>query len=339
MGYYDDDDSEYIDRYHERIVPVELISESFSEADITNALQSAGLILEKTPKYTGNMERLVFVYGDDNEVYSSAEIKYTEKVDKVFMYSDFNKTMHQGAMVCRVIAAQINEKGHEAVASCVAFEKIVNKALDGFNIFFFVAEDSVFFGCRVFEKNSKYDCALSNPIKEEHVFEQMSEDLMYSSDMERFMDYYGHIRSIITSDQDDSLSYEDILLRRRGMTQSYLDDLDAIGDALGVDFSGEKERYSNMFNEDQEESFIAILDTVCENLAFIKSNRVNTYEMLFEADEMMRQAEQVEAENEKMSQTEFQEREDNDDTSDDEARALLEDPEEMIKLLKKRRGL
>ncbi len=339
MGYYDDDDYEYIGKYREIIEPVELVPEVFSENTITRVLQSAGLAFEKSPKYAGNMERLVFVYGDDNEVYSSVEIQYTEKIDTVFLYSDFNKSMRQGTMACRVIATKIDGVGHDVVTSCVAFEKIVNKALDGFNIFFFVTDNSVFFGCRVFDKNGKYDCSLSNPIKEKYEFEQVIDEFAFASASDKFMDYYGHIQGIITSDQDDRPSYEDILIRKRGIRQSYLDDLNAISDALGVDFSREKERYCNMFSDTKEESFVALLDSVCESMAFIKSNRVNTYEILFEADEMMRQVECVEAENERMAVAIAQEQNDTDDVYDNEARALLEAPEEMIKLLKKRRGL
>ncbi|MDE6640259.1 MAG: hypothetical protein K2K63_07035 [Acetatifactor sp.] len=339
MGYYDDDNYEYIDEYHDSIEPVELVSEAFSEKSITCVLETAGLVSEKSPKYAGNMERLVFVYGDDKEVYSSDEIRYTEKIDCVYMYSDFNKFMRRGAMVCRVIATKIEAVGHDAVTSCVAFEKIVNKALDGFNIFFFVTDDSVFFGCRVFDKNGKYDCALSNPIREEYQFEQILDEFAYTADVGNFMDYYGQVRSIISCDQDDSPSYEDILIRRRGIRQSYLDNLDAIENTLGVSFSKEKERYCSMFSDAPEESFVSLLDRICESLAFIKSNRINTYEMLFEADEVMHWAEQVEAENERMAIAAAQENNETEDVTDDEACSLLDNPEEMIKLLKKRRGL
>lgn len=339
MGYCDDDDNEYIDKYHESIEPVELVSEMFSEKTITPVLEAVGLVAEKSPKYAGNMERLVFVHGDDNEVYSSAEIRFIEKISNVLMYSDYNKTMRQETMVCRVVAAKIDGTEHDAVTSCVAFEKITNKALDGFNIFFFVTDDSVFFGCRVFDKNGKYDCALSNPIKEQYQFEQILDEIAYVADTAKFMDYYGQIRSIVSSDQDDSPSYEDLLIKRRGIRQSYLDDLDAIGDVLGVNFSKEKERYCSMFSDEPEVSFVDLLDSVCESLAFIKSNRVNTYEMLFEADEMMRQAEQAEAENERMAVAAAQENGGEDDVLDEESRSLLDNPEEMIKLLKKRRGL
>lgn len=339
MGYYDDDDYEYIDEYHDSIEPVELVSEAFSERTITPVLEAAGLVSEKSPKYAGNMERLVFVYGDDNEVYSTAEIQFTEKIGSVLMYSDFNKDMWQGTMVCRVIATKIEGTGHDAVTSCITFEKIVNKALDGFNIFFFVTDDSVFFGCRVFDKNEKHDCALSNPIKEEYQFEQVLDEIAYTVDAEKFMDYYGQVRSIISSGQEESPSYEELLMRRRGILQSYLDNLDAIGNALGLSFSKEKERYCSMFSDVPEENFNSLLDSVCESLAFIKSNRVNTYEMLFEANEMMRQAEQAEEENERMAMAAAQENNGTEDVPDNETRSLLDNPEEMIKLLKRRIGL
>lgn len=336
MGYYEEDDNEYFE-YNENIEPVELVLESFSDRNITEVLESAGLVTEKTPAFSGDMERLVFVYGDDNEVYSAAERRFTERVNSVIMYSEFNKTMKQGPMVCRVIAAKIEEEGHDAVTACVAFEKIVNKALDGFNIFFFVTDDSVFFGCRVFDKNGKYDCALTDPINEQGRFEDKLEEFAYIIDGDSFLEYYKQIRAII-SNQDDRPNYEDLMLRKRGVRQSYLDDLDAIGESLGVNFSKEKERYNSAFDEIPEESFVELLDSVCDSLSFIKSNRVNTYEMLFEADEMMRQAEKTEAENDKMVENNIQES-NTDETTDMEAKALLDDPEEMIKLLKKRRGI
>ena len=72
---------------------------------------------------------------------------------------------------------------------------------------------------------------------------------------------------------------------------------------------------------------------------FIKSNRVNTYEMLFEADEMMRRVEAAEAENDRLAIQAALENPVSEEVYDTEAEALLDDPEEMIKLLKKRRGL
>ena len=82
-----------------------------------------------------------------------------------------------------------------------------------------------------------------------------------------------------------------------------------------------------------------MLEEVEESLLFIKSNRVNTYEMLFEADEMMRRVEAAEAENDRLAIQAALENPVSEEVYDTEAEALLDDPEEMIKLLKKRRGL
>ena len=320
MTYYDeDDDLEYQDEYQDNIEPVELIFETFSEKTISRVLETAGFISGETAQYVGNMERLVFVYGDDNEVYSSAEIQFTERIDSVIMYSDFQKAMNHGTMACRVIAARLEGTEQEAVTACVAFEKIVNKALDGFNIFLFVTDDSVYFGCRIFGKKGKYDCALSNPVKEEYDFEQVLDEFAYSSDTNEFIEYYTQIRAVITSNQNEKPTYDDIIMQRSGLSQSYIDGLNDVGDALGVDFSGEKERYINMFIETPKESFVALLDGVCDSLSFIASKRVNTYEMLFDADEMMRLAEQTEEETDRIASDESQEYEDYDDIVDDEA--------------------
>lgn len=61
--------------------------------------------------------------------------------------------------------------------------------------------------------------------------------------------------------------------------------------------------------------------------------------MLFEADEMMRFADETEAENNKLAQQASGENTHGNSQDDKDVEALLDNPEEMIKLLKKRRGL
>ena len=86
-------------------------------------------------------------------------------------------------------------------------------------------------------------------------------------------------------------------------------------------------------------SFAALLEEVEDGLSFIKSNKINTYEMLYDANEMIKQAEEAEAENDKLAIQAALENPVSEDVHDTEAEALLDDPEEMIKLLKKRRGI
>lgn len=335
MGYYNDDEGESYYDYEEGVEPVSLVVEACTEKDVTDALIEAGLIQDKTPRLVCSMEKLIFVYGDPNEVYSPVEIRFTEGVKKVLVFSDFFKSMNKGSMVCRVIAAKLSCSEYDAIKTCVSFEKITNKALDGFNIFFFVTEDSVFYGCRVFDKTGKHDCTISMPITLERVFEQMQEELSFCIGTEEFLKFYNQFRYTITSSSSDE-DYESMIMKHRGIQTSYLEEIDRLGREIGIDVSREKERYWKQFEETQEWSFAEIFEDVEESLSFIKSNRVNTYEMLFEADEMMRQAEEIETENERIVALENSITE---NAQDVEAESLLDDPEEMIKLLKKRRGI
>lgn len=331
MGYYDD--------YKERIEPVNLVTEACTEADITEALLAAELIFEERPKLICNMEKLVYVYGNPNEVYSPAEIRFTESIDTVYIYSDFFTNLNRGCMACRVIAARISCSGYNALKACVAFEKIIDKALDGFNIFFFVTDESVLFGCKVFDKTGKSDCTLSKPIQKQMDFEQIQDELSFLSEYNEFMDYYNYYRRVITCGNAQDDDYETLIIKKRGMQFAYLEEIDKLGRDIGVDMIREKERYRQMFEADSEVAFAALLEEVEDSLSFIKSNRVNTYEMLFEADEMMRQAEEAEAENDRLAIQAALENPVSEDVQDTEVEALLDDPEEMIKLLKKRRGI
>lgn len=332
MGYYDGD-------YEERIEPVNLVTEACTEADITDALLAAGLIFEERPKLVCNMEKLVYVHGNPNEVYSPAEIRFTESIDTVYIYSDFFTNLNRGYMACRVIAARISGSGHNALKACVSFEKIIDKALDGFNIFFFVTDESVLFGCKVFDKTGKSDCTLSKPIQMQMDFEQIQDELSFLSGYNEFVDYYNYYRRVITCGNAQGDDYETLIIKRRGMQFAYLEEIDKLGRDIGVDMIREKARYCQMFEADPEVSFAALLEEVEDSLSFIKSYRINTYEMLFEADEMMRQAEEAEAENDRVAIQAALENPVSEDVQDTEVEALLDDPEEMIKLLKKRRGI
>lgn len=334
MSYFDDDYEEYYE-YEERVNPVEIVSELFNERLITETLADAGLVGDRAPWFSGTMERLVFVHGDDNEVYSSDEIEFIESVTEVYAYSEQTKRFGKHAVPGRVFATKFHESGHDAITSCVSFEKIIDKAFDGFNIFFFVTEESVYFGCRIFDKGN-YDCTLSNPIMEEEQFQEILEAFACYADADDFVDYYQQIQHIISIGQEEFLSYADSVAGRGGTGAAYFDTLDDIGRTLGVDVSGAKSRYWNDFYGEEEPSFNEILDEVCENLSFIKSHRINIYEMLFEADEAMKQAEATEAANQEIASSAVET--DESDLNDD-VRALLDDPEEMIKLLKKRKGL
>jgi hypothetical protein len=339
MVYYDDDYYDELDNYEECIEPINIVAEECTVKDITQALIETGLVIDSHPRLICSMDKLVYVYGETSEIYSQNEIYFTEQVDEVMVYSDFDKKLNKGSISCRVIASKFKSKGHEALRDCISFEKIVNKALDGFNMFFFVTGECVFFGCRIFDNSVKRDCIISTPIKDEIELEQIQSELFFIAEKENFIDFYNQYVYAITSINSYSDTYDDVIIRKRGMQFSYIDEVDKIGRDIGMDMSKEIERYWQMFETKQELSFSDLMEEVEESLSFIKSNRVNTYEMLFEAEEALRQAEASEAENAKMKQLTLEDFQNEYYTEDEEAKSLLDDPESMIKYLKKRRGL
>lgn len=338
MGYYDDYDDSY-DLYEERLEPVNLVAGECTEKEITDVLMSTGIPIDRKPRISCTMEKLVFVYGNPNEVYSPAEIQFTTNVDKVYVYPEFIKFINRGSMICRVIVAEIKSTDKEALKGCVSFEKIANKALDGFNIFFFITKQGVFFGCKIFDKTGKHDCTLSKPLKIQKEFENILDELSFLTSSDDFMRFYEQYRQIITCEISNDEDYETMIFRKRGIQFSYLDDIDKLGKAIGMDMSKEAERYWHLFDEDTDISFSQLLEEVEDDLSFIKSNRINTYELLFEAEEMERQAVNAEEEREKIIQQMSTEVLDANSDIESEMETILDDPEIMIKFLKKRRGI
>lgn len=329
MGYYKtyNDSTEYSES-------ISMID--FSEKELTDFLLTTGLIPEVGLSYAGSMEKLVFTLGADDEIYSNSEISFIEEVSNVYVFQEYYMPLSSGVMPCRVIAVQTNSTRDDNVYFCIAFEKIINKALDGYNMFLFMAEDGIIFGCKLFNRDDTFDCALSQIICDEYALEQIQYEFSFLQESKDFAGLYSLFVSSISSD-DDNADLEETIIKRRGMQLSYLETLNSLEKELGIDTSGELSRYRNFFTPHNEESYTMIIEDVEENLSFIKSNRVNTYELLFEADQMERIAIETEKKNEEiLSQTEGENIERDDLSLPSEC---MDDAEAMIKFLKKQKGL
>ena len=339
---YEYNEDEYEDYEDDEVYddPVVFMKQDFSEQFITDILSEAGLLADETIWYSGNMGKLVFSLGNDSEVYSRQEIKFIEQLDQVIVYEDFTKRLRQGKMVCRVVAAKIDNSGIDAVRECISFEKIIDKALDGFNIFVLVTDDSVFFGSRLFDQSENSDCLLSRPIQTETQYEQLMDEMIYDFDTDNFTEFYINFTCSITLDIGSSLQdYDASSQSQRKIRPSYMDAKDHLQKYKEMDYSPKRRGHRKISGEIPEMTFSDLLADVEESLSFIKSRRINSYEMLFEADKMLREASEAEAENERLLHTNPNIENKQDKTLDDQAKALLEDPEELIKLLKKRKGL
>lgn len=245
--------------------PLKLIEEDFCEQNVTEVLASAGFFINENLRYSGRMKKLVFLSGNDKEIYSHEEIRFIEQIKEVFVWSDFTKKMRCGKkMKCRVFAAKISESGDDAVESCVLFERIINKAFDGFNIFLLATDDSIFFGSRFFSESEKNNCVLSHPIQTENQYEQMIDNLMLSTDMDDFAEFYLQIVNWIMADNN-------FYLRREPFQ----------------DREGNKFLYSDDIQEIPKISFKKLLIEIQESLSFVKSNRIDTSELLLEVNTML----------------------------------------------------
>lgn len=345
MSYYDEYD-EYDEKYTydestdnyfytEYKEPIDLTIGNFSESAVADLLIDAGLIEDRTLYYSGTMERLILLYGASDEVYSAQERSFAEQIKELFVYTPYYKKMKSSEMICRMIAVKVDCHEADIINQCVAIEKIINKAFDGFNMFLFVSSNGLLLGGRIFNPENGHDCVISRPIEEEKRLKEVIDELSFIESVENFKEFYLEYISLLLEGQEDSYDYDSLIIQRRGPQSSYIYEVEQIGHEFGIDVTKEKLRYLNAFSN-EERPFATIVKEVEENLSFIKSNRVNTYELLFEAEEYAAAANSLEKENHHVINSVSL----NSDTSiSKEEEALIDNPEELIKELKRQRGI
>ncbi len=174
-------------------------------------------------------------------------------------------------------------------------------------------------------------------IKTEEQYDEIVADLIFGDIYDSFIDYYAYIKSVMHY-TEKTVPYGDTL---RGAHRIPYADNEELQDAearLGVSSAREIER---CFFENEEPEELPYCEKVkeCEEYLFeIESSRVNTTEILFEAEEMERLASEAEQKNDEMLQQNNGDENTQSDI-DEETKALLDDPEVMIKMLKKKRGI
>ena len=337
---YLDDYEEYDARFDHSIYrdireEIPIVYEGISLSEIVKILDPTGLIETINPAYSGDMEKLVFSLGDEREVYSPIEIKYIERNPLIYVFEAISRPLNNGSIPCRVIVTSLPGNSNNAVIECLAFEKIVNKALEGFNTFLIVLDDSLILGCKLFSKRGTRDCIISRPIRWQDELDSIVYQFIELADPS-FPTFYNNTIDAIKF-FDSSIGYEEDIIRRRGVQSRYLDFIASVEQELGLDFSGERNRYLQYFQQ-YEDSYIKQINEAEESLSGVKSNKINTYELLFDAEEMMKMAIEVEKKNEILSSTPIV-MSYSDNESDEEAIRLLSDSEAIIKLLKERRGM
>ena len=307
--------------------------EDYSVDTVAELLLPSGLLIDKSMQYVGTFEKYVFLNGNKDEVYNRQEIDFISAIGDIIVFTGCYKETRRGLIPYRVVAVR-NIK-YETLPFCISFTKIINKASDGFNICVIVAEDGIIFTCRAYDDYTPNAYYISDFIRSEEQLAELYDDLMYSSDYIGFIEYYSYITRAIRY-RTESTGVLPKLRDPRRPSYAYIEELQEIEVATGLDFSWEIERCFWDIEEEHKETFEDKVSEADEYLFKIESTQINTMEMLFEAEEREKLALEVE-------QTMFMQNaaEEQDKTSDidTETKALLEDPELMIEFLKKKRGI
>lgn len=309
--------------------------EYYSVDTIAELLLPTGLLMDKSIQYAGSFESFVFLEGNKDETYTMPEIDFISSAGDIMVFTDFYKKTKRGIIPCRIVVARNSE--FDSVEYSIAFSKIVNKASDGFNICVVFSEEGIIFTCRAYNGLASNNYYISEIIKTYAQMEEMNDMLMYSSDYDSFIDYYSYICESIRY-RINSAVYTSKMKNTPERTYAYIDSLRDIETATGLDYSNEIERCLWSLEEHYEETYADRVTEVDNCLFRVESSRINTMEMLFEAEEMERLASEAEQRNEEMLMRNSSEYEKTEEM-DTETKALLRDPESMIKHLKKERGI
>ena len=310
--------------------------EDYSANTVAELLLPSGLLVDKTVQYTGSFERYVFLKGNKDEVYTRKELDFISSTGDITVFLEFHKKIRKGLIPCRVIT--VRNTLFDTLPFCIAFTKIINKATNGFNICVIVSEDGIIFTCRAFDNYTPNAYYISNLIKSDKQLAELYDNLVYSSDYTGFIEYYSYIREAIQYKAKSS-EYLPKIRNASSSSYTYLDELQSIENSTGLDFSWQKERYLSSIEEEDNETFADKIAEADKYLFKIESSRINTMEMLFDAEEMEKLASEVEQRNNSILKQNGTEVADTSNVIDEETKALLEDPESMIKLLKKKRGI
>lgn len=308
----------------------------FTVEEVSLVLEYMGLASAKDKCQVERMDRFVFLYGDDQEVYNREERDFIKSVGNIYIYREFYKKTKRGTMPCRIIATEIDAM--DEVRSAIFFMKEINKAVGGFTIYFIKANEQLFIGMRVFNEDAKDDCMISKPIEVFEDLEDISVELSFVSESDEFIEYYGSLALAIEYTKENYMDYDMQIIKKRGVQYEYPQMLSEIGMIYNVNFSGEISRYYMSLDKVEDCDYISKVKDAISELKFIESFKANTMEMLFEAEEMAQLAAKTEEEHNLFIE-EHHDEEIYNEESDLKMKEYLYDPELMIKMLKQRKGI
>lgn len=310
---------------------IDELNNDFCAFQVTDFLAKTGLLQDKQPCITEKLQNFIFLHGNQEEVYTARECKFIEQVGDIYVFPEFYKKTKHGNMPCRFIAVDLS-KWQDGIYNAVFFMKVIIKAFLGFSLFVIKSNDGIHLGARMFEKTEWKNCTLS---KTDDLL-RILDETVWENDTDNFLDFYYSVIEAIVPALDNYIGYEEKILRIRGAQSSYTDMLYEMEHIYGESIRSELERYKKSFEETETLEFADILEECVEDLRGIQSTKVNTMEMLFEAEELEKIAKKTEEQRNRDFENSIDGNGESDYTMFEE---LKGDPEAIIKKLKNLKGL
>ncbi len=269
--------------------------------------------------YSGSMQKLVYTIGDTSEIYTRNERSFIERIKSVIVFSPFTVEGKKSNISCNIIAVDLSDFS-DSIYNSIAFMKICNKALDGFNIYLIVSNEAIYIGHDDLENTNTLGCKISYPIMSNIDWDMLQDTFLYV-DTKNFNVYYNSLYDAIASIDScygDSISLDD--------GQYYFDEEN--DEYVFLSYSSlNRNKCLNTYEKTKNDFHSDVLSSK-DSLAYIKTNKVNSLELLMDAENI----EKTLDEHDISIVPEPPEKNDVSSINED----ILDDPEALIKLLKKR---
>lgn len=252
-------------------------------------LQACWLWPEFCIPYKESFEKMVYIYGKSDEIYTLQERNFIDEFNQKLLYCDYVVNSKLQNVKCKIVISKLKRNTYP-LHDAIAFMKIFDKAFNGFNIFLFISRDGIYFGCSC-SKNSilGYDCVISPKLIHDMNWEMVYEILLYRKTSPNFYEYYSGILSMILR------LPECFAIRAKDDNYCSFNEYNFDNDDF-ENFRGRNLRYflydinfdsSDTNNKFDIEEFKYEVKSCMDDLNYICSKQVNTMELLFKAQDSL----------------------------------------------------
>lgn len=280
------------------------------------------------------LEKMIYAEGDQQEVYTRRERQIVKFVSNGVYSHYFQLESSSGNIDCRLIVIALASDSN-IIYDCIATMKILNKAIDGFNVFMFVTTTGVHFGCSSLTTHDAFeDCILAYAINNKTNWEQLADAFLYRNDSQKVYEYYFGLLNLFDSikccqaERDKNNTEWKLVNYKEVYGNNFLENAASFDiDNYYPEYSDQSDSQIGMEVYRFEQEVVSYMSELSE----IKKTHINPLEMLFEAEKALTLSEQEAADEPTISTVESDE-----DLHDLD---LLDDPIALMKKLKKDRGI